>query len=395
MTFGLFQLSGDSPILAVMKKYFPKIESELLVAMITIAVVAVANAWLMSDSSRLGPVNLFAALAIFVLFALTFLFVTRDEPYRHDTSVRVVLLAIEYLLVLGTFVTSPFEFNAILLVIWSGQLPYFIPYRRTLWLSPLWSAVPWLVFALMWEQTNGLWLTAILFWTFNLFSLMMMESRKQAEVAREQAEQANRELRALQDLMQQASRKDERTRIARDIHDLVGHHLTALSLHLQVASRTVAPEQRPPIDQCLSIARLLLSDVREAVSDMREFGSLDLQQALNELIAPLQDKISVTIDCEGDLSELSLLQATTILRCVQESLTNSIRHGKASELRIEISRKASQLVTEITDNGTAGEFQPGNGLTGIKERVAELNGSTEFNASPRGFHTLLMIPEPG
>ena len=128
---------------------------------------------------------------------------------------------------------------------------------------------------------------------------------------------------------------------------------------------------------------------------MREFGSLDLQQALNELIAPLQDKISVIIDCEGDLSELSLLQATTILRCVQESLTNSIRHGKASELRIKISRKASQLVTEITDNGTAGEFQPGNGLTGIKERVAELNGSTEFNASPRGFHTLLMIPEPG
>ena len=91
------------------------------------------------------------------------------------------------------------------------------------------------MFALVWEQTNGLWLTAILFWTFNLFSLMMMESRKQAEVAREQAEQANRELRALQDLMQQASRKDERTRIARDIHDLVGHHLTALSLHLLVS----------------------------------------------------------------------------------------------------------------------------------------------------------------
>ena len=395
MTFGLFQLCGDSPILAGMKKYFPKIEAELLVAIITIAVVAAANVWLMSDSSRFGPVNLFATLAIFVLFALTFLFVTREKPYRHDTMVRVALLVIEYLLVLASFVTSPFNFNAILLVIWSGQLPYFMPYRRSLWLSPLWSAMPWLVFAQVWEQTDGLWLTAILFWTFNLFSLMMMESRKQAEVAREQAEQANRELRALQDLMQQASRKDERTRIARDIHDLVGHHLTALSLHLQVASRTVAPEQRPPIDQCLSIARLLLSDVREAVSDMREFGSLDLQRALNELIAPLQDKISVTIDCEGDLSELSLLQATTILRCVQESLTNSIRHGKASELRIKISRKASQLVTEITDNGTAGEFQPGNGLTGIKERVAELNGSTEFNASPRGFHTLLMIPEPG
>ncbi|MEC9263070.1 MAG: hypothetical protein VYD53_17095, partial [Pseudomonadota bacterium] len=77
-----------------MKKYFPKIEAELLVAIITIAVVAAANVWLMSGTSRLGPVNLFATLAIFVLFALAFLFVTRDKSYRHDTSVRVVLLII-------------------------------------------------------------------------------------------------------------------------------------------------------------------------------------------------------------------------------------------------------------------------------------------------------------
>lgn len=378
-----------------MKTFFSKISSELVAAIITIAMVALANMWAMNSSSRFGADNIFFTLIIFALFTLAFLLVTRDKPYRRDTAIRVTLLVVEYALVLAVFVVSPFNFNAILLVIWSGQLPYFMPYRRTLWLSPLWSAVPWIVFAMVWEQTSGLWLTATLFWTFNLFSLMMMESRKQAELAREQAEQANRELRALQDLMQQASRKDERTRIARDIHDLVGHHLTALSLHLQVASRTVPADQRPPIDQCLSIAKLLLSDVREAVSDMREYGSLNLIQALKALVEPLQGKIAVNIDCEGDLSELSLLQATTLLRCVQESLTNSLRHGKATQLNIRIRRDGGQLVTDIQDNGSAGDFKAGNGLTGIRERLTELNGSALFNATSNGFHTVLTIPEPG
>lgn len=378
-----------------MKRLFFKISSEILAAIITIAVVALANVWLVARSSRYDLSDSLYALAIFAAFTLTFLLATRDKPYRHDALTRIILLSVQYVLVLAVFVLSSFSFNAILLVIWSGQLPYFMPYRRTLLWSPFWSAIPWLLYAQVWEQTNGLWLTAMLFWTFNLFALMMVESRKQAELAQEQAEQANRELRALQDLMQQASRKDERTRIARDIHDLVGHHLTALSLHLQVASRTVDPSQRPPIDQCLSIARLLLSDVREAVSDIREYGSLDLIQALNELIKPLQDKISVTIDSQGDLSELSLLQATTLLRCIQESLTNSVRHGKASQLRIVITRNNNQLITEIEDNGTAGDYVPGNGLIGIKERVNELKGSAEFNVTRRGFHTTLMIPEPG
>ncbi|NVK55073.1 MAG: sensor histidine kinase [Alteromonadaceae bacterium] len=377
-----------------MKLFRIHIAPEQLGALVTIFVVALANAWLLADSERYSMVDIVPVLVCFGLFGLLFLLVTQDEPFTHDTRVRYTLIGLEYLLVLAVFSLSPLVFNAILLVIWSALLPYFMPFKKTLWLSPLWSAFPWLLYVYAWQQNGGLWITAILFWTFNLFALVMMESRNQAEQEKQRAEQANRELRALQDLMQQASRKEERTRIARDIHDLVGHHLTGLSLHLQVASRTVPAEQKPVIDQCLTIARLLLSDVREAVSDMREFGQLDLLQAMQALIEPLREKIQVNIVCNTNISGLSLLQATNLLRCIQESLTNSLRHGRADTLDIHIYRVSDALLIDITDNGAgSANFIEGNGLKGMNERMAELNGSATFDHSETGFHVRLRLPE--
>ncbi|WP_420934561.1 sensor histidine kinase [Alteromonas sp. A081] len=367
-------------------------------ALITILVVAATNAWLLADSERISVTSFVAIMLCFALFSVGFLLVTQDKPFRHEKLVRVALVGVEYALVLLLFSLSPMTFNAILLVIWSAVLPYFMSFKRALLLSPIWSALPWLLFSWVWQTSGSLWVNALLFWTFNLFALVMMESRKNAERQTERAEEANRELRALQDLMQQASRKEERTRIARDIHDLVGHHLTGLSLHLQVASRTALPEQRPAIDQCLSIARLLLSDVREAVSDMREFGQLNLLQALDALTEPLKHKIRVKVDCRTDISHLTLLQATNLLRCIQESLTNTMRHSRADELVISIYKKANQLCIDIKDNGgsasaSANNVIQGNGLKGIQERISELNGSATFINSDGGFHTSLILPE--
>ncbi len=365
-------------------------------ALITILVVAATNAWLLIGSERINTTNIVAIMLCFVLFSFGFLLVTQDKPFGKSEVIRSVLVGIEYALVLVLFALSPMTFNAILLVIWSALLPYFMPFKRALLLSPIWSAVPWLVYSWVWQSNSSLWINALLFWTFNLFALVMMESRKNAERQTERAEEANRELRALQDLMQQASRKDERTRIARDIHDLVGHHLTGLSLHLQVASRTASPDQRPTIDQCLSIAKLLLADVREAVSDMREFNQLDLLQALDALTEPLKNKIRVEVDCQTDISNLTLLQATNLLRCIQESLTNTMRHSKADELVISIYKKAAQLCIDIKDNGASANTNnviQGNGLKGIQERISELNGTATFTNSSTGFHTLLALPE--
>jgi len=369
-------------------------------ALVTILVVASTNAWLLAGSASVSTTQFVAIMLCFAVFSLVFLLISQDEPFGHDKQLRTLFVGVEYGLVLVLFSLSPMTFNAILLVIWSALLPYFMPFKRALLLSPIWSAVPWLLFSWVWQSSSGLWVNALLFWTFNLFALVMMESRKNAERQTQRAEEANRELRALQDLMQQASRKEERTRIARDIHDLVGHHLTGLSLHLQVASRTASPDQRPAIDQCLGIARLLLADVREAVSDMREFGQLNLLQALEALTEPLKNKIQVNIDCQTNINHLTLLQATNLLRCIQESLTNTMRHSRADGLVISIYSNANQLHIDIKDNGgsssassSVNNVVQGNGLKGIEERMSELNGTATFSNSRTGFHTSLALPE--
>ncbi|MFS1701236.1 sensor histidine kinase [Alteromonas sp. AMM-1] len=368
------------------------ISKEDVNALLTVCLVMAANIWILLGHESFTVAQLCLVIALFVAFAVMFLVTTRDKSFKRDRLTRQYLLAVQYAIVLALFAASPLGFNAILLVVWSAQLPYFLPLRWTLLSSPLWSALPWFLYALVW-QTNGQWVSGLLFWTFNLFALLMMENRRKAEMQQQRAEQATRELQALQNLMQQASRKDERTRIARDIHDVVGHHLTALSLHLQVASHTVDAAHKPAIEQCLSIARLLLADVREAVSDIRELGELDLCQAIETLIEPLRHRVEFTLRC-GDTSALSLSQAQTVLRCVQESVTNSLRHGHATRIEIAITHEAGQYVAEVSDNGKASSgFVAGNGLTGIQERMAMLNGEATFNASSSGFATRLVFPE--
>src|SRR5690606_14700338 len=104
-------------------------------------------------------------------------------------------------------------------------------------------------------------------------------ARQQAE-AREDQRRLNAELRATRALLAESSRLGERMRISRELHDLVGHHLTALSLNLEVASHLVSGQAHEHVRQAQSVARLLLSDVREVVSQLREHDSIDLTAAL-------------------------------------------------------------------------------------------------------------------
>ena len=98
--------------------------------------------------------------------------------------------------------------------------------------------------------------------------------------ARGELRRVNSELLATQSLLAENTRIAERVRISRELHDLVGHHLTALTLNLEVASHITTDKAREHVDQAASIARLLLSDVREVVSDMRRDDQVDLRRAL-------------------------------------------------------------------------------------------------------------------
>ena len=380
----------------LMKSSSLTLTTELVVALCTWLLVAGSALGLAYGHSAISVLNWILSATAFLGFMLGFFFAVRDERYQHDLQVRLALLGWQFVCVLTLYLLLPYAYNAILMTMLSMQVVYYISLNRAIVLSPLWSLPLWLTQALLWEQSSA-WLTALLFWSFNIFAMMMMDSRRREEAARESAEAANRELVATQAMLQRATREQERTRIARNIHDLLGHHLTALAIHLQVAQRqavvaeTVNEEHRSNLDRCHKIARLLLQDVREAVSDMRDNEGVSLQQAIAVLTQDVP-ALAVKVETAEYLPELSFPQANAIIKAVQECITNTLRHAGASHLDIAISHDDGWVKIVVQDNGRVyGSLVEGNGLKGMRERISEVAGRVHFEASP-SFITTIEVP---
>jgi signal transduction histidine kinase len=185
----------------------------------------------------------------------------------------------------------------------------------------------------------------------------------------------------------------ERLRISRDLHDTLGHHLTALSLQLEVASRLAAGAAADRIAEAHAITRLLLGDVRDVVSRLRENGHADLGAAIRTLAAAVAEPL-VHVDVAGDLAIEDPLQQHAIVRCVQEIITNAVRHADASNLWIAIEHRADGTVLTARDDGRGAETVTcGHGLRGMRERFEELAGHVEFSSKPGdGFHVAAFMP---
>ena len=153
-------------------------------------------------------------------------------------------------------------------------------------------------------------------------------------------------------------RVNERTRISRELHDLLGHHLTALSLNLEVAGH-LTPEgrAREHVQQAHTLAKLLLTDVREAVSQLREGGAIDLAAALQPLSENVP-AIDIHMDIEGPLTIDDPERAHVLLRCTQEIITNAVRHANAHNLWINARRQGGTIVVDARDDGRGAEHHP-------------------------------------
>jgi signal transduction histidine kinase len=208
---------------------------------------------------------------------------------------------------------------------------------------------------------------------------------------RQQALDLNRELKAAQLQLAQSSRAGERLRIAREIHDLLGHQMTALILNLEVATHKTTGYGQTQVERALALAKMLLGDLRNAVSDMRENPAVDFDLALAELIADIPG-LSVKLEHEEDLKLNDPATAEVVLRCIQEALTNTLRHAGATSCHIRLYRRDAELVLEITDDGASPPgITPGNGLTGMRERIHALSGSLSWRGGS-GFHLQARLP---
>ncbi|HIW63352.1 MAG TPA: hypothetical protein H9881_12910 [Candidatus Stackebrandtia excrementipullorum] len=213
---------------------------------------------------------------------------------------------------------------------------------------------------------------------------LLRETRMRRELA-----VAHAELAAASAMLAESSRTEERLRISRDLHDLIGHQLTVLTLELEVASHKATPEVAENVGRARQVARDLLADVRVAVGELRERAP-QLRESIDRVVSSLPNlEVSVSVD-DGIVADED--QASTFIRCVQEIVTNTIRHADATELSIVLTGDDDVVTLTAADDGlTNGEFEVGNGLRGLTERVEKLGGTTRI-WTDNGFHVQATVP---
>lgn len=373
-------------------------------AIITWLVVSGFSIGLMISEGEQSNLNIGIAGVLCVLFLFVWLYATTESKHEQTTkySPKLIAAGVLFLLVVAIYFYIPFIFVAIFMVLFGAITPYYMSIKRAFMFSPVYSSALFFVHVFYWD--HGLISVAIssfLFWTFNLFGLVMINSNLREREARMQTEMINSKLVATQSLLNEAVKQSERIRIARNIHDLLGHHLTALTINLQVASRQSEGTVKDNIEQCHQLSKLLLSDVREAVSDIRDKGKLDLAASIQNILVAIPT-LHAHVDVDENVNVSDMHVADTIIKCVQESITNTLRHANGKHLEIALkyansseNTQAKQIELTIQNDGKMpSNITLGNGLTGIKERLFALQGSAEFALESGKFLTRILIPVP-
>lgn len=201
------------------------------------------------------------------------------------------------------------------------------------------------------------------------------------------------ELKATQKLYEHNVRNEERIYIARELHDTIGHSLAAISTNLQLAEKLCNNEAKEPIQDAYNVSKLLLSDVREIVSDLRKEDNVDLQDVIQTLIEPIKSpQITLKIDKNFNIKDPKI--SHVIFRCVQEIITNTLKHSKSKKLEICISKYNGTILFSSKDDGIGtSSISFGNGLMGMKERIEEIGGDINISSAPNiGFAIDIIIP---
>lgn len=180
---------------------------------------------------------------------------------------------------------------------------------------------------------------------------------------------------------------EERNRLSKDLHDTMGHSFTSIMMGLEtLRSEVNTPEGERKLESLLKLTRGSLDEVRQYVHQVGAAqDSRTLVESLQALTAEFQTltKVTVRLRTWGEEVQVSQQVKTTLHRCLQESLTNAVRHRQADEIAVNLHFEEKQVRLEVQDNGLGTEeLQAGFGLTAMRERASDLQGQVHIHSTP-------------
>ncbi len=322
--------------------------------------------------------------AFLLSFAMVWLVLMLADADNHPRLVMTGLVALIVtafgLLLLGRTNTGP-----ILLVLSAIMMVAVLPPRVALATLLLANLVFALILRYRWGwQWNWALTQVMTFGAFQAFAATIVHYANRAEQAAREVRDVNANLMATRSLLSETARDQERLRMSRELHDVAGHKLTALKLNLHHLAKNQGLGDNEQLNLATSLAGELLEDLRGVVRQLRQNDGIDLAKGVHQLTEPLP-RPQVELNLDPDLRIPRAEQAETVLRVIQEGLTNAARHGRARRAWLLLACEEGQLILRLEDDGRLQwPLTPGNGLSFMRERLTELNGDLELARSPRG-----------
>jgi len=283
-------------------------------------------------------------------------------------------------------------FEGLLLAIVVAQVPTVLSLRA----SVVWACLQLIpLAAIVWTPKQPLEIAEILgaYSTFSAFALLVYWLQQNEREARRALARANVEILGARSLVVESVRQGERLRISRELHDSLGHQLTALRLQLELAGRHEHGQQSlAATAKAREISQAAISDLRQVVKAIQSEAWPDFTAALHALAAGLPGT-AVTIQASEGFS-VSGETGHLLFRCVQEAITNSLKHSDGRGIWVLLSQDDGEIDVRVRDDGRSNRaIVPGFGLRGIQARASQLGGVAESGPAPGGgFEVRIVVP---
>lgn len=350
--------------------WFPAI---YLPALVTWAAVALSLRY-----DRYSSAPLWAAMIAFLLAFIAHEFVLQRRKWLSN----VLFVAEGACALLVCWLSHRTGNTGALLVMFIAHLTFFHPPKIVLAVALAMNAAMYAI--LVDKGFSSPLMVTLSFAGFQGFAAMVSHYARTAELTRDRLALVNADLLATRALLADSVRDAERLRMARELHDVAGHKLTAMTLNLRALAADPELGQRQDVKLAQQLAAELLGDIRSVVQALRDARGLDLATALRALAAPMpRPALELDIDERLHLADPAL--AEILLRLVQEALTNSARHADAQRVQVTIRRDADTLRVGVEDDGRLrGVLREGNGLCGMRERIEAAGGRLSVGIGERG-----------